>query len=193
MTQYADGIKASVKSEVENTYATKSELTATENRLNATVSSELAGCITKSEAELTATNLIMGFTSSTVNIIEDGGFETGCTSYGDIVDCNLQFLTAIDNIGTLDGGKCAHLSGVAKDSYLTLNDRLFSLEPNTTYTISGYTRGASESGYIVSSAYLTNGIDYIAIFENENLSTGDTWTYRTTTFSTWDIGKKTLN
>lgn len=190
MTQYADGIKASVKSEVGNTYATKSELTATENRLNATVSSELAGCITKSEAELTATNLIMNFTSSTVNIIEDGGFETGCTSYGDIVDCNLQFLTAIDNIGTLDGGKCAHLSGVAKDSYLTLNDRLFSLEPNTTYTISGYTRGASESGYIVSSAYLTNGIDYFAIFENENLSTGDIWTYRTTTFSTWDIGKK---
>lgn len=194
MTQYADGIKASVKSEVGNTYATKSELTATENRLNATVSSELAGCITKSEAELTATNLIMNFTNSTVNMIEDGGFETGSNSIGGVNGgATVQFLTTIDNIPTLDGGKCCHVSGTAHDCYATLYDRTFVLEPNTTYTISGYTRGATLGNYLTSSAYLSSDADYYGIFSGEDLATGDNWTYRTTTFTTGNLSKKTFH
>ena len=194
MTQYADGIKASVKSEVGNTYATKSELSATENRINATVSSELDGCITKSEAELTATELIMNFTNSTVNMIEDGGFETGSNSIGNVNGgATVQFLSAIDNVSTLDGGKCCHISGTARDCYATLYDRTFVLEPNTTYTISGYTRGATLGNYLTSSAYLSSDSDYFGIFMGEDLATGDNWQYRTTTFTTGALNKKTFH
>lgn len=143
--------------------------------------------VTKSEMTQTATNTIFEYVGSSTNMIEDGGFESGSLSFNNSGGSYTQFLGSIDNVGTLDGGLCMHISGNTKDGYANLWDRHFLLEGGKTYTISCVARGNSYYNKGTgSSCYITDeyagGGTYIHIFQ-DYAQTGNSWKYYKTTFT----------
>ena len=184
MEQYCDSMKASVLKEIGDTYVSKSSLTLTENSIKTSVKTKKNNYTTQAEFQQTAKGLIGSFSGSGRNIIPDGGFEgTITTTNNSIVD----FPSSIDNVSTLDGGKCFRISySSSTDVFVIITNHTFKLESGKTYTISGYGRCASLGGSVSSSCYITNtrsgGSTNIPVFTNWNAPHGE-WGYMTTTFT----------
>ena len=184
MEQYCDSMKATVLKEIGDTYASKSSLALTEHDITASVKTKKNNYTTQAEFKQTTQGLIGSFSGSGRNIIPDGGFEgTITTTNNSIVD----FPSSIDNVPTLDGGKCCRISyDKGTDVFVILTNHSFTLKPGHTYTISGYARCAAAGGTISSSCYITNtkhlGSTNIPIFTNWNAPYNN-WGYMTTTFT----------
>ena len=184
MEQYCDSMKATVLKEIGDTYASKSSLALTEHDITASVKTQKNNYTTQAEFKQTTQGLIGSFSGSGRNIIPDGGFEgTITTTNNSIVD----FPSSIDNVPTLDGGKCCRISyDKGTDVFVILTNHSFTLKPGHTYTISGYARCAAAGGTISSSCYITNtkhlGSTNIPIFTNWNAPYNN-WGYMTTTFT----------
>ena len=183
MEQYCDSMKATVLKEIGDTYASKSSLALTEHDITATVKNKKNNYTTQAEFQQTAQGLIGTFSGSGRNILPDGGFEGEITTTNNAI---VDFPSSIDNIPTLDGGKCCRITyDKSTDVYVILTNHSFTLKPGHTYTISGYARCASVGGAVSSSCYITNtkhaGSTNIPIFENWNAPHGE-WGYMTTTF-----------
>ena len=183
MEQYCDSMKATVLKEIGDTYASKSGLALTEHDITATVKTEKNNYTTQAEFQQTAQGLIGTFSGMGRNILPDGGFEGKITTTNDTI---VDFPSSIDNIGTLDGGKCCRISyDKGTDVFVILTNHSFTLKPGHTYTIGGYARCAAAGGIVSSSCYITNtkhaGSTNIPIFENWNAPYNN-WGYMTTTF-----------
>ena len=183
MEQYCDSMKATVLKEIGDTYASKSSLALTEHDITATVKTEKNNYTTQAEFQQTAQGMIGTFSGMGRNILPDGGFEGEITTTNNAI---VDFPSSIDNIPTLDGGKCCRITyDKSTDVSVILTSHSFSLKAGKTYTISGYARCASVGGAVSSSCYITNtkhgGSTNIPIFENWNAPYSQ-WGYMTTTF-----------